>query len=1341
MGRRERQLDPAAGPVQSFAFELRKLRQEAGGLTYRAMAQRAGYSVATLSRAASGERLPSLAVVLAYARACGADAAEWEQRWNAAARGVAAAPQYGDDTQAPYRGLARFEPADAELFFGRNELVAQLAERVHAHRLVAVVGPSGSGKSSLLRAGLIPVLRSAADTDTRPATIRILTPGPRPLSALPAMMRASDERGDTVVVVDQFEELFTLCTDPAERQACLNLLLTAANPEKKVRVVIAVRADFFGHCADHHAWAAALRDATLLVGPMSPTELRQAIVKPAASAGLIVERDLTAQIMRDVTEKPGGLPLMSHALLETWRRRSGRTLTLAAYEATGGVHGALTRTAEALYTRLSPEQAETARRLLLRLITPGEGAQDTSRPADRTELQAQSSSDQAAHTAAVLELLARARLVTLDGDTVHLAHEALITAWPRLRTWIDEARDRLRVHRQITEAARAWLELDRDSGALYRGTRLATAKEHFAEDRAELTVVECAFLDASIAAREQERRAAVRTARRFRALLVTVSALLVASTVAVVAFQQRSLARAGRDRAVAEQVVAEAGQVNATDPSLAARMYVVAHRFRSEPEVTAGLLGTQNMALSSVLSGHTQAVYAVAFSPDGRILATGAGDDTIRLWNLADPAHPRPLGKPLAGHTGWVYGLQFSPDGHTLASASRDRTARLWDVRDPRHPKALGRPLTGHIDSVFSVSFSGDGRTLATAGQDRTVRLWDVSDAARAKPLGTPITGATGPVASAVFSPDGRTVAAASHDHTIRLWDVTDRRHPRMWGQPLGDPDVVYTVAWRRDSRVMASVGNDDKVRLWDVSDPAHTKALGRPLTGHTNTLLAVAFSPDGRTLATAGADHTVRLWDVSDLRHPASLGQPLIGHTGFVNWLAFSPDGRSLASVSDDHTVRLWHLPGTVLAGHLGSVTSIAFGPDGHTLASASDGAVRLWDVRDPARGRQLGELPDQHSATRVVFHPKGRLLATADSDGTVRLWRIADPRRPRWAGSIRTGDAGQTDVLAFTPDGRILITGGPRDRLRLWNVTDPAHPAALSDPLTGHSSFVQWAGVSPDGHTLASTSEDDDDRVRLWDIRDAAHPRALPDIHTGDTGGTLWGAFSPDGRLLATAGTDHDVRLWNVSSPAHASALGNPLTGHTDRVTWAGFSADGHTLASAGDDQTVLLWDVTDPASAPLGQGIHRRTHRRDRDRRLPPGRAATGNSGTGRHDRTHPSWTRPGDPADLQNHHRPAHPRAVAGLHPGTRLRSAVSRLVGASRDCDCGAVNAGSAAAAGPALTCLARTRTPRSPVHAEGLQRLTAYGAQFVGPAPGVSDERPQPDLLTVDQFDVLASRA
>ncbi|MGI5423576.1 helix-turn-helix domain-containing protein [Streptomyces sp. CA-179760] len=470
-GRHEVPVDPAAGPVQRFAFELRELRAQANGITYRALAQRAGYSVTTLAQAAGGERLPTLPVALAYAEACGGDQAEWEARWKEAVE-ESAADDSRDDGRSlpPYRGLGRFETGDSGLFFGREQLTADLVELLRRRRFAAVFGPSGSGKSSLLRAGLIPVLRHAQEPDLRPAAIRILTPGERPARthtsvSIPATPHDGSAGADTVLIVDQFEEVFTLCHDPAERARFIDLLLRARQPESRLRVLLAVRGDFYGRCAEHRDLADALRDANLLAGAMSRAELRAAVVKPAQTTGLTVERALTARLVEEVADAPGGLPLLSHALLETWRRRRGKTMTLAGYEAAGRLDGAIARTAEEVYGRFTEDQATAARRVLLRLIAPGDGTPDTRRPVDRAELPGTGRDDMAR----VVDALAGARLLTLDGDTVEMAHEALITAWPRLRGWIEDDRERLRVHRDLTEAAHAWEELGREEGALCRG--------------------------------------------------------------------------------------------------------------------------------------------------------------------------------------------------------------------------------------------------------------------------------------------------------------------------------------------------------------------------------------------------------------------------------------------------------------------------------------------------------------------------------------------------------------------------------------------------------------------------------------------------------------------------------------------------------------------------------------------------------------------------------------------------------------------------------------------------------------------------------------------------------
>ncbi|MDR3083801.1 MAG: hypothetical protein LBV60_23280, partial [Streptomyces sp.] len=632
----------------------------------------------------------------------------------------------------PYRGLASYRRQDARWFFGRERstdaLVGQLRAAEKTGGLVMLVGASGAGKSSLLSAGLVPALQNGvlgAETGQAREVVLQLVPGSDPCAELirripelahvepavadpaakelgtpgfaPAVREAvtawarreTSSGARPVVIVDQFEEAFTLCSDEANRRTFIQLLHAACTPTEPdgtapVLVVLGVRADFYEQCLRHPELADALQHRHMVLGPLTITELREAVTGPAKAVGLELEPGLAELIVREVgtdgprgTHDAGVLPLLSHALLSTWQRRKAGRLTLAGYRAAGGIQGAVAATAERAWSDLDPAARTAARLLLLRLVRLGEDTQATRRRGTRRRL-AEESADPG-KTEESLEALVRARLVTLDADTVEITHEALLHAWPRLRDWIDEDRHGNLLRQRLEEDGRAWESSNRDTSLLYRGSRLEQAHDWATSTGGtSLTRSAVEFLAASFRLRKRT----VWTCRG------AVSALVV---LAVLAGGSAALAWRQRDDAVFEQVLAEADRVQHTDPSLSAQLDLVAHHLRPHDKGTdSRLISTVNEPLATPLLGHTGAVYLTSFSPDGRILATASDDRTVRLWNVSDPTHPELLGKPLTDHTSWVSSAVFSPDGRTLASASDDGTVRLWDVRDPGHPHPLG---------------------------------------------------------------------------------------------------------------------------------------------------------------------------------------------------------------------------------------------------------------------------------------------------------------------------------------------------------------------------------------------------------------------------------------------------------------------------------------------------------------------------------------------------------------------------------------------------------------------------------------------------------------------------
>ncbi|MBD0742432.1 helix-turn-helix domain-containing protein [Streptomyces sp. CBMA152] len=1110
MARPEKPLDPDAGPVARFAVALRGLRHDAGS-SYRAMAQQSGYSPSVLSQAAAGQKLPSLAVTLAYVEACGAgaDRDAWEQRWHQAEQAVrretaAARAEQEADSPAPYRGLARYEPADSALFFGRDGLADRLLDLVARQRVSVVVGPSGSGKSSLLRAGLIPRLQHPDPVSRlRIAALRICTPGPHPADEHEKLFTPRDteptkEAGeDTFLIIDQFEEVFALCTSPDEREAFIDLVLAARHPDSRLRVVLGVRADFYTHCLQHPGLAEVLREAGLPVGPMSPDELREAIVKPAAAHGLFVERALTARLIDDVSAEPGALPLMSHALLETWHHRTARTLTLDAYEAAGALDGAVAHTAESLYTHLDGHQAVCAQRILLRLITPGDNTPDTRRPVGRTELDFGHPDD----TTTVLEQLARARLITLDDDRVDLAHEAVITAWPRLRGWIDEDRERLRLHRRLTDAAQAWREQARDRGALLRGGRLETAWKAFGADGGapELTLPEREFLTASRAATARERRLR-------RAAVAVLAVLVVLALVAAgLAWGQRKDAVAANHRAQSRQLAAQSQTLLATDPDLASLLAVAAYRTSPTAEASASLYAAAALPLQRRLAFGTAEGKAsvVAFAPDGRTLAVGSSNGAVRLWDTAT-GRSRTLAKASAptktGRGTTVYALAFSPDGHSLAVGTESDTVRVWNtVSDRTWAQITFKDLPYAPETL---AFDRDGRTLTVSLGHGTIRQWE------------PSTG---------------------HARTLIL-----------------GADDLPTVTGKQDAA--APDDYDATVRL---KDPADGQVRTLPVATHIG--FPPTLSPDGRTVALGHFDGTVRVRDTATGRTTATLK----GNSGVIGVLRFSPDGRTVAA-GYGGTVRLWNPAGgdvRTLAGSRGTY-DLAFSADGRTLAAAGSsglfegqGAAAIWDV---ATGRSVATLSGYTERPgALAAAPDGHAVATVSGDGTVRLNDLTRSRRTR---TLFTSDTKEPYAVALSPDGRTLATGDAT--ARLWDTATGDLRATLPDRTRMEE--VQDLAFTPDGRALALTGGLD---TRLWDPASGHVSTGRTDDHTGVVNAVL----SPDGRTRATVSARNStLNLWDIST----GRLRVTVPGSKDRAQAVAFSADSRTVAT-GNGTALHLWD----------------------------------------------------------------------------------------------------------------------------------------------------------------------
>ncbi|EPH45004.1 caspase family protein [Streptomyces aurantiacus] len=1171
----------------------------------------------------------------------------------------------------PYPGLDAFEVDDAEVFRGRTEMTGRLLAAVAASASrpgqLILVGPSGSGKTSLLNAGLLARLREGALPGSAGWPCLRLTPGKRPLQRLAACLDADApdaagllredpesavrfaDRLDVerpgrrlVVLVDQLEELFTLCQDPGERTAFLRAvtaLSRAADGDPPAVVMLALRADFYGRATEHPELLAALGKGQLLVTPMAPRELRAAIEEPAAHAGLTLGDGLADLILHELGATEGGqlaagaLPLLSHTLWATWRECAGSRLTVAGYRATGGISGAIATTAEQVYTGLDTAGRVAARHTLLRLVHVGEEAVDTARPVDRSALLHAVPDTRAAQQA--VGRLAEARLLTLDRDTVRISHEALLHAWPRLRGWIDADRDWLRARQRLADDAAAWEQSGRDSSLLYRGTRLSTLRE-----RAEEAATSTAELDSApdstpgtpladfVNMSWRHERRGVRRRRLAVAFLALLALLASAGLLGSVVFQRQ--AEQAHERDLARYLAAEAEDLRDKQPGLAKQLSLLSYRMDHK----AGQGALLNSQRTPGVIDAKEPAYDLANSADGRVLATSTGDSIV--VRAQDDGTGR-IGDVVPGP------IAVSRDGKTLAAATYDTarstsaTLRLWDISDPAHPRQTAASKVKNL--VTALALSPDGSTLY-AGTGSEIRLWDIGDRGAPTPLPT-LRGHSAQLDSLAVSPRRALLASSSRDGRVRVWNLADPAHPTRVAalkaspyerRPGALPSPLHRVAFDRTGRMVAApvtVKNNETLGLWRLDGSRPPRRIGPPVKGSSDVpssfcsegVSALAFSPI-RDHAVWNCNGVSQIWLYRTatapgwIMHGAKVASDPDELTGGATTILFDPSkGRTLLEATE-RGIRVWHLSNAAQPGAeaflpvtpgTGAQFDYRSAGKRQLLAIQGVGSNYLWDMTHLPVVELLARTrsPNMFTGADIALSPDGRLLADVEAHGgtkekpkyaDLRLRSTAHPRgRPlATLGELENGVA----AIAFSPDGRRLAVADMNGwidnnrkppAVRLYDIADPRHPRQLARIKT---TAVGALVFSPDGKTLIADDsplkKPEDNRpeagvrLRSWDLSKPAHPSPLWTHRFPSGVRSVSVAFRPDGKLFAAFDSEGTLRVWPVDR--------NRLSGQPSRVTIGdygsplAFSPDGKRLALIAKDakegvERPEIWDMTDP------------------------------------------------------------------------------------------------------------------------------------------------------------------
>ncbi|NJD59096.1 MAG: WD40 repeat domain-containing protein, partial [Anaerolineae bacterium] len=1100
----------------------------------------------------------------------------------------------------PYKGLAAFREGDAQFYFGRETFVDALEQAVTTHKLVAVIlGSSGSGKSSAIFAGLLPRLRNLGSYQfatfrpgTQPfyslsdAVIELLEPNLSKMDhltetsklaeqltnqkevhlakVLERILKDSPGTKQVLLVVDQFEELYTLCPDAGLQNAFIDELVATVETSKNSKtglaiILLTMRADFMGQALLHRPFADALQEATLLMGPMTRQELHTTIEKPAELQGAAFEAGLVERILDDVGQKPGNLPLLEFTLTQLWERQTDGWLTHADYEAMGCVEGALAAYADQVFADLDENEQELARHVFVQLVQPGEGTEDTRRIATHAELGDESWK--------LIQYLADRRLVVtgrdaLGRETAEVVHEALIQRWGRIWEWMNADRAFRAWQERLRGSLRQWQESGQDEGALLAGAPLAVAQDWLSQRSSELNPAETGYIQASQAL--QVRQQKERQRRRQWTIIGLTAGLVVSLALAAFAFVQRQAALRQASIGLASQALIE------LDGSLPERGVLLAlealKQYPYTPQAEAALARAvqESLPYQDILgfSNIAQDARVITWSPDGRYIAVGGiigvvGNNNFAIADVA--THQLSMILPVVGLE--VHGIAWSPDSSHLALVTNDSFVTGDSVESTNNKFLVYDTTSGDLllslttSGEFSLDWSPDGQMLLTGGMDGVCRLWDAETGALLHEY--PVHSVD--VMDVHFSPDGTRFASISRDDTVVIQDIASGKVLLTIGEPLtnipdfSDPAIKidYRLSWSPDSKYLAVGYPDGSVEIWDTT----LREKYRDLKGHTGGIIDMDWSPDGRYIATNSGDRTVRLWEASKGRLVLTINS---------KWWAldFSPDSRYLATSLNN--IRVWDL--SVLPPILPFSTvppidwcDLMWSPDGRYL-------VDSCAVRDSANdyqavitnlGHLIGWSPD---STRIVGG-----LETDPNWNAV----IVDIKTGKTLVELKTATPTQTmgyPSSGWSPDGSMVASTSFQPNFTvIWNpntgeeiARTPDYDCHLARPMFSPDSQLFVVGCNYTGG---------DTPLRIFDPHTGELVREIP----SQDGMTISGVWSPDGKYMAVTYSESMVRIYDTNKWEEIQSF----AAHTGEVWDVNWSPDGKRLMSGDGNGQVFVWD----------------------------------------------------------------------------------------------------------------------------------------------------------------------